>query len=198
MGGHGRPLLLSFVLHFSSWRGTLGEPFLLFAYPHTPTLSPWLQWNFLWVWLVPKSQPPPHPAVCGGSLLIRGLVRKEGKIHRVHGRGVCIRKLKLPQNYTAPRRMQIFPFSSQPPPPSGGPLGSARITCTGGANHDTPLASTARLKVFKLHRPSELRAPSYPGYRSFCVGQGSVCTSLKEGASGVGCKPSGPQSQDRV
>lgn len=179
-----------------------GEEHLESHFYSLPTLTPQLchlgcngtSCGFGWS----PNRSPPHPAVCGGSLLIRGLVRKEGKIHRVHGRGVCIRKLKPPQNYTAPRRMQIFPFSSQPPPPSGGPLGSARITCTGGANHDTPLASTARLKVFKLHRPSELRAPSYPGYRSFCVGQGSVCTSLKEGASGVGCKPSGPQSQDRV
>lgn len=53
----------------------------------TPTLSPWLQWNFLWVWLVPSFQPP---WVCGWSLLLRGLVGKEGKTHRAHGRGEAV------------------------------------------------------------------------------------------------------------
>lgn len=121
----------------------------------------------------PNRSTPPTPVVCGGSLLIRGLVGKEGKIHRVHGRGVCMRKLKLPQDFTAPRRMQIYPFSSQPPPPSGGPLGSTRITCPGSANHDTnhgtPLGSTARLKMFKLQQALGAEG-SYPGF---------VCTSLR-------------------
>lgn len=90
----------------------------------------------------------PTPTACGESLPVRGLVGKEDKIHRARDKGIYMRKLKLPQDFTAPWRMQIYPFSSQPPPPSGGPLGSARITCTGGANHDTnhhgtPLGSTA-------------------------------------------------------
>lgn len=168
----GRPLLLSSVPHFSSWRGTLGEPFLFFAHPYPSSVT--LAAMELLVGLVGPQIAASHPAVCGVSLLIRGLVRKEGKIHRAHGRGVCMRKLKLPQDFTAPQRMQIFPFSSQPPPPSGGPLGSVQITCTGGANHDTNFGTSS-----SSGRPLELRVPSYQGSRCFCEGQGSVCTSLR-------------------
>lgn len=76
-----------------------GKDISTFSHPNPNSVT--LAAMELLVGLVGPQIAAPTPVVCGGSLLIRELVGKEGKIHRVHGRGVCVRKLKPPQDFTA-------------------------------------------------------------------------------------------------
>lgn len=76
-----------------------GKDISTFSHPNPNSVT--LAAMELLVGLVGPQIAAPTPAVWGGSLLIRELVGKEGKIHGVHGRGVCVRKLKPPQDFTA-------------------------------------------------------------------------------------------------
>lgn len=142
--GDRRIPLLSSGQHFDMARafGELALPF----FPPSPQLCHFgCKWNFLWVWLVPSLQPP---WACGWSLRLRRLVGKEGKTHRAHMGGTCEKAEATPGLYRPTEDANPYPFSLQPHRHQGGPLGSTRNTCTGGANH--PL-TTAPHQAQLLH-----------------------------------------------